>query len=286
MMRIVLVAGILPLLLNGCVVSEQQMLRTQRDLFEVQKRLTEAERSLKLMQDEQSGGMRTRVDLLATNQAELRAGLDGLRVDMQSIQGRFDDQQRTSDDLRQELQMVRDELNLRLADLEQRLVDKAGLQAAAPDLPKPPALTSPSPAPPGATTPPASPTPPGETAADLYNRALLMIRDLKDFAGGRELMETFTRRYPEDPLRVNADYWIGETYYAERSYDRAVLAFETIIQNAPDHPKVGAALLKQGLAFDGLGDRSSARLQLQRVIDKFPGSEEAKIAQEKLAEWR
>ncbi|MDT8442169.1 MAG: tol-pal system protein YbgF [Desulfuromonadales bacterium] len=283
MMRIVLVTGMLTLLLSGCVVSEQQMLRTQRDLFEVQKRLTEAERSLKLMQDEQSGGMRTRVDLLATNQAELRAGLDGLRVDMQSIQGRFDDQQRTSDDLRQELQMVRDELNLRLADLEQRLPESPLLQPAAPATSMPPTA---SPATAVAAATPAAATAPNESAAEMYNRGLRMIRELKDFTGGREVMEDFLKNYPTDPLRVNAGYWVGETFYAEQSYDRAVLAFETIIQGNPDHPKVGAALLKQGLAFDALGDRSSARLQLQRVIDKFPGSEEAKIAADKLAEWR
>ena len=28
-------------------------------------------------------------------------------------------------------------------------------------------------------------------------------------------MQTFLKRYPNDPLAVNAAYWVGETYYAQ-----------------------------------------------------------------------
>lgn len=284
MFRLTCAAGLAAmLLLGGCVVSEQQ-LRSQRELLDVKQRLSETERSLKLLMEDRSAGLRERVDQLSSGQADLRAGLDGLRVDMQTIQGRFDDQQRANEDLRQELTLSRDELGLQIADLQHRLSTAPPVPAA--QLPAHPPAAAPDLAPAAGNPPPQeSPTPVAETAAGLYQRALLMIRDLKDFSGGRELMETFLKRYPQDPLRVNAAYWIGETHYAEQRYDLAVLRFEDVIQHYPDHPKVASALLKQGLAFDALGDRTNARLQLQRVITQFPLAEEANIATQKLAEW-
>lgn len=266
------------LLLGGCVVTEQD-LQSQRDLMEMKRRLADAERALKEIQEDQSGGVRARVETLSRNQADIQAGIDNLRVDMQSIQGRYDDQQRVREDLRQEITLLRDELSLQIADLEQRLngleshsraTDPAAARTDAP-----------------VSTQPAKPlvTPVDETAAGLYDRGLIMIRELKDYAGGREVMETFLKRYPNDTLAVNANYWVGETYYAEKNYDQAILTFEDLIQKYEDHPKVASAMLKQGLAFDAIGDRSNARLLLQRVSDQFPLAEEAKIAKSKLLEW-
>jgi TolA-binding protein len=53
----------------------------------------------------------------------------------------------------------------------------------------------------------------------------------------------------------------------------------------PDHSKVPAALLKQGLAFYNLGDQRNAEIILQKVVDKYPDSPEAKKAQERLEKW-
>ena len=130
-----------------------------------------------------------------------------------------------------------------------------------------------------------APTPSGESADELYERALQSIRDKQEFSAGRELMVTFLQRYPADPRAVNAAYWIGETHYAEKSFDKAVLQFEEVIQKYGDDPKVASALYKQALAFDALKDRKSARVVMKKVVERFPLSEEAKRAKEKLKEW-
>ena len=41
-------------------------------------------------------------------------------------------------------------------------------------------------------------------------------------------------------------------------------------------------MLKQALAFESTGDKATARLLLQRVIEEFPLSGEAVIAKQKL----
>jgi len=274
-MPIVRIIGIvlLALLVNGCMT--EQDLMTQRKLLELQRRVDESQRTLKSVNDDQSGSVRERLETLARNQADFQAGLDGLRVDVQSMQGRSDDIARAREELRQDLQMLRDDLSLQIADLEQRIAKLEQTEpaaAAASPLTSPSAMSTPSP-------------PPETDAAGLYQKALTVLRDEQQFAKGRELMADFLKRYPEDPLAINAAYWIGEAYYAEKDYEKAILQFEDVIQKYGDHPKVAAALFKQGLAFDALGDRASGRLLLQRTIDRYPVSEEAKKAKATLQQW-
>ena len=273
------------LLLSSCVVTQQD-LQMQRDLLELKRRLGEAERAVKELQDDTSGGVRAHVETLAGNQADFQAELDGVRVDLQSIQGRTGDQERINDELRQDLSLLRDELSLQVADHEQRLANlearaEAGVPATHETLAAPQVTgtaTTKSTAP--VATKPLTPT--GESAPELYDRALKMIRETQDFPAGREMMETFLKRYPDHDLAVNAAYWIGETYYAEKNYEQAILQFEEIIQKYGDHPKVASAMLKQALAFESSGDKATARLLLQRVVERFPLSDEAGKARQKL----
>lgn len=273
-MHLVRIVGIvlLALSVSGCMT--EQDLMTQRKLMELQRRVDDSDRTLQTLNDDQSGSVRGRLDTLARNQADFQAGLDGLRVDVQSMQGRFDDLDGARNDLRQELVLLRDELSLQIADLEQRIARLEQSKAPA-------AAVPPAPAP--ATTP--ATTPAVESADGLYEQALKVLREEQQYAKGRDLMATFLKRYPEDPLAINAAYWIGEAYYAEKDYEKAILKFEDVIQQYGDHPKVAAALLKQGLAFDVLGDRASARLLLQRTMERFPVSEEAKKASATMKEW-
>jgi tol-pal system protein YbgF len=268
------------LLLSSCVVTEQD-LQMQRDLLEMKRRLGEAERALKELQDDTSGGVRAHVETLARNQADFQAELDGVRVDLQSMQGRTGDQERINDDLRQELVLMRDELSLQVADHDQRLsLLESGNSPAGKTVTAAPPV--PVPVQPVAKTPVVTPV--GESAPELYERALKTIREERDFAKGREMMETFLKRYPENDLAVNAAYWIGESYYAEKDYEQSILKFEEVIEKYGEHPKVASAMLKQALAFEASGDKATGRLLLQRVIERYPLSDEAKKAKQKLQE--
>lgn len=271
------------LLLSSCVT--QQDLQSQRDLLEMKRRLGDAERALKELQDDTSGGVRAHVETLARNQADFQAELDGVRVDLQSMQGRTGDQERINEDLRQDLVLLRDELSLQVADHEQRLaqLETAGteINSATAD-PSVPVVVSPAGKTPVAAGPKVASTPKGESAPELYERGLKTIREDQDFVAGRELMETFLNRYPGDDLAVNAAYWIGETYYAEKAYEKAILHFEEIIQKYAEQPKVASAMLKQAMAFEASGDKATGNLLLQRVIERFPLSDEAKKAKQML----
>jgi tol-pal system protein YbgF len=102
-----------------------------------------------------------------------------------------------------------------------------------------------------------------------YSLALLGFRD-------------FLRRSPASDLADNAQYWIGECFYAQRDYDPAVQEFLKVQENYPRGDKVPAALLKTGFSFLQLEDRASARRYLNQVVEQFPNSEEAVSARNKL----
>jgi len=88
----------------------------------------------------------------------------------------------------------------------------------------------------------------------------------KDYRGAIAQFKRFLRKYPKSNFADNAQYWIGESYYALKEFDQAILEFDVVRRKYPNGDKVPAALLKQGYAFAELGDRVDARLILQEVI--------------------
>ena len=92
----------------------------------------------------------------------------------------------------------------------------------------------------------------------------------------------YLKRSPASDLADNAQYWIGECYYAQRDYDPAIQEFLKVQKDYPQGDKVPAALLKTGFSFLQLEDRASARRYLNQVVEQFPNSEEAVSARNKL----
>jgi tol-pal system protein YbgF len=90
--------------------------------------------------------------------------------------------------------------------------------------------------------------------------------------------------YPGSEYSDNAQFWIGECYFFEKKYEQAILEYEKVAKNYPSGSKVPYALLKQGLSFLKLGDKTSAKLLLQQVIRDYPNTNQARIARSKLQE--
>ncbi|WP_457640181.1 tetratricopeptide repeat protein [Persephonella sp.] len=103
----------------------------------------------------------------------------------------------------------------------------------------------------------------------------------------REIFEEFTRRYRDSELYDNALFWIGQTYYTEGKYDTAVKIFDRIINGCKtgkilDCNKLPTAMLKKGYALSKMGEFQQAKKVFRQLIEKFPDTEEAEIAQKKL----
>ncbi|MGD9898508.1 MAG: tol-pal system protein YbgF [Calditrichaceae bacterium] len=112
---------------------------------------------------------------------------------------------------------------------------------------------------------------------DLYDASYL------DLTRGNYLMalqgfQQYLSKFPHSELASNAQYWIGETYYAQGEYQSALREFERAVNNYPEGNKQPAALLKAGYCFQKMGDVVSSQKYLKLVIQRFPNSEEARLA--------
>jgi tol-pal system protein YbgF len=106
--------------------------------------------------------------------------------------------------------------------------------------------------------------------ADEYERAVLAFAEL-------------TKRFPQDALASNAQYWIGEAYYRQRDYSRALAGLTKVVDVYPKSAQVPEALLKVGLCYRELQDQSRARDAWEHVVKEFPGTTAADQARSLLS---
>jgi len=73
-------------------------------------------------------------------------------------------------------------------------------------------------------------------------------------------------------LSDNAQYWIGECYYAMGQYQEAIMAFEKVFtfrfSNKNDY-----AQFKIGQSYFKMGDKERANQEFQQLLDTYPDSE-------------
>jgi tol-pal system protein YbgF len=130
--------------------------------------------------------------------------------------------------------------------------------------------------------PPASVEPRNENEEqELYASAKKMF-DEGDKADARNQFEELIKKYPKSDMAGNARFWIAESYYSEKWFEKAILEYQKVLENYPNSNKTAAARLKQGYAFAELGEKANARLILNELLKKHPDSNEAKFAKEKL----
>lgn len=114
-----------------------------------------------------------------------------------------------------------------------------------------------------------------------YEEAWRLV-ERKNYKAAIARFKEFLKKHPQSEYADNAQYWIGESHYALREFDQAILEFDVVRRRYPKGDKVPAALLKQGFAFAELGDKVDARLILQELVDRYPQSPEAGKAKQKL----
>ena len=94
--------------------------------------------------------------------------------------------------------------------------------------------------------------------------------------------QDYLNRDPESDLSDNAQYWIGECYYAQRQFGRAIEELAVVDRSYPLGDKVPASLLKIGYSYLQLDDRKAAKEILRDLINRFPMSDEAAQARAKI----
>ncbi len=94
----------------------------------------------------------------------------------------------------------------------------------------------------------------------------------RDFESAEVAFSTFLSSYPGDNLSGNAQYWLGESYYARGMYRPAAEAFLKGYSNYRSGQKAPDSLLKLGLSLAQLGQKNAACSSFSELLNKFPSA--------------
>jgi tol-pal system protein YbgF len=115
-----------------------------------------------------------------------------------------------------------------------------------------------------------------------YDAAMALMRG-GDFKGAAATLSDFIRRYPQSGYVSNAQFGLGNAYFAQRDCKKSIPAHQAVVSNFPDSPKAPDAMLSIGTCHaDVLKDKKAAVKVLRELISKYPDSSAAQAARDRL----
>ena len=114
-----------------------------------------------------------------------------------------------------------------------------------------------------------------------YDAALDLFK-AGNYGAAAQSFGGFVRTYPRSPLAASAQYWMGNAQYAQRDFRGAISSQRQLISNYPDSQKVPDAMLNIATSQIELGDTVAARRTLQDIVSKYPQSDAATKARQRL----
>jgi tol-pal system protein YbgF len=207
----------------------------------------------------------------------------GLEVRVQQLEASLAQATGKMEELSYNVRRLQDDLAKLGGDIEFRFQELEKRAAPVGAQPEPAAVAPPAAQPANrsaasSTPAPAAPSqilgtmPTGKTSDDpqqSYNDAFALLRG-NDYAGAEAALKAFIASYPDNALRPNAQYWLGETFYARNDYRSAAVAFAEGYQSFPKSKKAPDSLLKLGLSLSGMNQKDDACLTFSRLLSEYP----------------
>jgi tol-pal system protein YbgF len=242
-----------------------------KDIVELQTQVTQLQQQMTQMKqsfDERMGIMRNLLEQNTDATNKVTTAINGLQA---SINKQQQDRSGQGDQLSGQIQALNDtmdELKVRLTKLSKQLEDmqtaqqsmaaqqsqaqqqaQAIAQAPAPDV--------------------------------LYNNALRDYNGAKNDLAIQEFND-YIKFYPNTDLSGNAYFYLAEIQFKAGDYQKAVANYDLVLQNFPSGNKAAAAQLKKGYALLELGKEDEGTQELKHVIQRYPRTNEATQARERL----
>ena len=207
----------------------------------------------------------TRIERVMQNQSllDLSNQLESLRADIRGMHNDVDELNHNMDSLHKQQRDM-------YTDLDQRM---KVLEARGGGAPSPAAVAG------SASASSAGSVPPTDTS--VYQKAFGLLKD-GQYDRAVQAFKDFLFNYPSSSLADNAQYWLGEAYYVNRSYPEAQSAFQRVVDKYPQSQKIPDALLKIGYCRYEMKLFDAAKAVLEQVVKQYPDAPAAKLAQERL----
>ena len=200
-----------------------------------------------------------RIERVLTNQSllELAQRIDALQADLRTIRGEVELLQNETQGGKSQTRNLYGDLEKRLAALE----TLGGVGGAAAG---------------GAVAPVG-----GASEQATYDAGMAALRGGSYDKAISAFREVVTN-YPTGDLASNAQFWIGESYYTKGDLESAITAYRKVLADWPDSRKAPDAMVKLGFSLSDIKRTSEARTTLEEVVRKYPGTNSAQLAADRL----
>jgi tol-pal system protein YbgF len=263
------VGVVVALALAGCA-GDRELAMLRNDMERMNRQLLQLQVSQEVSQSKPRELVQRELEGERRNIADMKSGLDELKQQLSVLAERME----ASD-----VQMSRriGALEARLASgsspapIGSRLSPSASGQTSLPSSPT---------GEPSGSTPTAGP-PSSAEAKRLYQAALGDYQRGK-FDLAAQGFRTYLEQAPHGDVADTAQYYLGESLYSAKDFRNAIAEFERLVRDYPQSPQVPSALLKTGYAYYEVKDGVQGRRVLRTLVEKYPTSKEAKLAEERL----
>jgi tol-pal system protein YbgF len=242
----------------------KEIIQLQTQVQALQDQMTHMQQSF----DERMGVMKNLMDQNTDSMNKVAASMTALQGSLEKLQA---DNGGKVDQLSGQIQALNDsldELKARLAKVSKQLED---MQAAQQSVAA------------------------GQAAAQAQQQALaqapppdvLYNNGLRDYNAGKgdiakQEFSDYVKFYPNTDLAGNAYFYLAELAYKEGNFQEAVTNYDQVLQNFPTGNKAPSADLKKGLSLIELGKKDDGIVELRHVIERYPRSNEALQARDRL----
>jgi tol-pal system protein YbgF len=115
-----------------------------------------------------------------------------------------------------------------------------------------------------------------------YDAAFGLFKDA-DYKNASAALSAFLVNYPQSAYAGAAQYWLGNSYYAQRDCKSTISTLQGMVKAFPDHPKTPDALLNISACQLELKDKPASKKTLEALIAQYPDTEAAKTAKSRLS---
>jgi tol-pal system protein YbgF len=98
-----------------------------------------------------------------------------------------------------------------------------------------------------------------------------------DYQGAEKNLKLFLDKHPASDSTPEALFFLGETYFRMKEYQKAMTTYKKIDSNFSLYPKAGEALYKAGKCLELLGNKSLAERVYKKVSAKYPSFDKNSI---------
>ncbi|MDO8651265.1 MAG: tol-pal system protein YbgF [Undibacterium sp.] len=114
-----------------------------------------------------------------------------------------------------------------------------------------------------------------------YDAAMALFK-AAEYKNAGAAFSSFALNYPQSAYAGAAQYWLGNSYYAQRDCKNTISSLQVLVRNHPDHPKTPDAMLNIAACHLELKDKLASKKILEALIGQYPDTEAAQTAKSRL----